>query len=157
MWLAPVLSHVANAALRIYYRLHRAGGAVPLTGPVLLVANHPNSLLDPFLVTVAGRRPVRFLAKAPLFSDPLIGWGVRAVGAIPVYRRMDDPAQTGRNEETFRAVHAALLAQEAMARAFEDVRLVDLPERFHLRLRGWNGQVGADRHKARIANQRRDQ
>ncbi|HUF65863.1 MAG TPA: 1-acyl-sn-glycerol-3-phosphate acyltransferase [Gemmatimonadaceae bacterium] len=81
---------------------------MPATGPVLLVANHPNSLLDPFLVTVAAQRPVRFLAKAPLFSDPLIGWGVRAVGAIPVYRRMDDPSQTGRNEETFRAVHAAM-------------------------------------------------
>jgi 1-acyl-sn-glycerol-3-phosphate acyltransferase len=108
MWLLPLFPFVASVSSRIFYRLHVAGNGVPPTGPVLLVANHPNSLLDPFLVTVAGRRPVRFLAKAPLFSDPLIGWGVRAVGAIPVYRRMDDPAQTGRNEETFRAVHAAL-------------------------------------------------
>ena len=108
MWLLPLFPLVASVSSRIFYRLHVAGARVPPTGPVLLVANHPNSLLDPFLVTVAGRRPVRFLAKAPLFSDPLIGWGVRAVGAIPVYRRMDDPAQIGRNEETFRAVHAAL-------------------------------------------------
>lgn len=108
MWLLPLFPFVASVSCRIFYRLHVAGNGVPPNGPVLLVANHPNSLLDPFLVTVAGRRPVRFLAKAPLFSDPLIGWGVRAVGAIPVYRRMDDPTQTGRNEETFRAVHAAL-------------------------------------------------
>lgn len=108
MWLLPLFPVVASFSSRIFYRLHVSGTQVPQNGPVLLVANHPNSLLDPFLVTVAGRRPVRFLAKAPLFSDPLIGWGVRAVGAIPVYRRMDDPAQTGRNEETFRAVHAAL-------------------------------------------------
>ncbi|HET6701124.1 MAG TPA: lysophospholipid acyltransferase family protein [Gemmatimonadaceae bacterium] len=114
MWLAPVLSHVANAALRIYYRLHRAGGAVPLTGPVLLVANHPNSLLDPAMVALAAGRPVRFLAKAPLFSDPLVGFLVRGAGSIPVYRKADDPSQVGRNEEMFRAVHDALAGGAAV-------------------------------------------
>ncbi len=108
MWLLPLFPLVASISCRVFYRLHTGGGRVPEIGPVLLTANHPNSLLDPFLVSVGAQRPVRFLAKAPLFSDPLIGWGVRAVGAIPVYRRMDDPSQTGRNEETFRAVHAAL-------------------------------------------------
>jgi 1-acyl-sn-glycerol-3-phosphate acyltransferase len=114
MWLAPVLSHVANAALRIYYRLHRAGGAVPRTGPVLLVANHPNSLLDPAMVALAAGRPVRFLAKAPLFSDPLVGFLVRGAGSIPVYRKADDPSQVSRNEEMFRAVHDALAAGAAV-------------------------------------------
>lgn len=114
MWLAPFLSHVANAALRVYYRLHRAGGAVPQTGPVLLVANHPNSLLDPAMVALAARRRVRFLAKAPLFSDPVVGFLVRGAGSIPVYRRSDDPSQVGRNEEMFRAVHEALAASAAV-------------------------------------------
>jgi glycerol-3-phosphate O-acyltransferase/dihydroxyacetone phosphate acyltransferase len=108
MWLAPFLSHVSNAALRIYYRLHRAGGSVPPNGPVLLVANHPNSLLDPAMVALAARRPVRFLAKAPLFTDPLVGFLVRGAGSIPVYRKLDDPSQLSRNEEMFRAVHEAL-------------------------------------------------
>jgi 1-acyl-sn-glycerol-3-phosphate acyltransferase len=75
---------------------------------VLLVANHPNSLLDPVLVQAVAGRPVRFLAKAPLFTDAKVGWLVRGAGAIPVFRAADDPAQMGRNEDTFRAVHAAL-------------------------------------------------
>jgi 1-acyl-sn-glycerol-3-phosphate acyltransferase len=75
---------------------------------VLLVANHPNSLLDPTLVVAAAHRPVRFLAKAPLFSDAGVGWLVRAAGAIPVYRRSDDPTQMSRNEDAFRAVYSAL-------------------------------------------------
>jgi 1-acyl-sn-glycerol-3-phosphate acyltransferase len=70
----------------------------------LLVANHPNSLLDPTLVVAAGSRPVRFLAKAPLFSDWKIGWVVKAAGAIPVYRKADDPTQMSRNEDVFREV-----------------------------------------------------
>jgi 1-acyl-sn-glycerol-3-phosphate acyltransferase len=75
---------------------------------VLLVANHPNSLIDPILVCAAARRPVRFLAKAPLFSDFKTAWMMRAVGAIPVYRRVDDPALMDRNTDTFRAVYATL-------------------------------------------------
>jgi len=114
MWLAPFLSHVSSAALRVYYRLHRAGGAVPRSGPLLLVANHPNSLLDPAMVALAARRPVRFLAKAPLFTDRLVGFLVRGAGSIPVYRKSDDPSQVGRNEEMFRAVHQALAGGAAV-------------------------------------------
>jgi len=108
MWLAPAFSLLANAAARVYYRLTVAGDRVPGDGPVLLVANHPNSLIDPILVCAAARRPVRFLAKAPLFSDFKTGWMMRAVGAIPVYRRVDDPALMDRNTDTFRAVYATL-------------------------------------------------
>jgi len=108
MWLTPFFPWIARLGAFTYYRMRYDGAAVPPTGPVLLVANHPNSLLDPMLVAAAARRPVRFLAKAPLFADIKIGWLIRAVGAIPVYRRADDPAQMERNEEMFRAVHAAL-------------------------------------------------
>lgn len=114
MWLAPFLSMLSSAALRVYYRLHRAGGTVPPNGPVLLVANHPNSLLDPAMVAFAAQRPVRFLAKAPLFSDPLVGFLVRGAGSIPVYRKADDPSQVSRNEEMFRAVHDALAQGSAV-------------------------------------------
>ncbi|MBI2615973.1 MAG: 1-acyl-sn-glycerol-3-phosphate acyltransferase [Gemmatimonadetes bacterium] len=108
MWLAPAFSLLANAAARIYYRLTIAGERVPGDGPVLLVANHPNSLIDPIVVCAAARRPVRFLAKAPLFSDFKTGWMVRAVGAIPVYRRVDDPTLMDRNTDMFRAVYTSL-------------------------------------------------
>ena len=108
MWLLPLFPRLARGVASVFYRMRYGGGTVPRTGPVLLVANHPNSLLDPTVVVAAARRPVRFLAKAPLFSDKLIGWLVRASGAIPVYRRVDDPSQVGRNDDTFNAVHAAL-------------------------------------------------
>ncbi len=108
MWLLPVFAVLARLAARIYYRVRFAGAPVPPKGPVLLVANHPNSLLDPTLVVASAGRPVRFLAKAPLFSDRKIGWLVRAAGAIPVYRRSDDPTLMSHNEDAFRAVFGAL-------------------------------------------------
>jgi 1-acyl-sn-glycerol-3-phosphate acyltransferase len=113
-WLLPLFPPLARAAARVYYRLTLAGGRVATRGPALLVANHPNSLLDPVLVQAAVGRPVRFLAKAPLFVDRKVGWLVRGAGAIPVYRASDDPGQMGRNEDMFRAVHAALAAGHAV-------------------------------------------
>jgi 1-acyl-sn-glycerol-3-phosphate acyltransferase len=108
MWLLPLFSSLARTAARVYYRVRFAGPPVPAAGPVLLVANHPNSLLDPTLVVASADRPVRFLAKAPLFTDRKIGWLVKAAGAIPVYRRSDDPALMSRNEDAFRAVFEVL-------------------------------------------------
>lgn len=107
-------SHLARGIGATYYRL-TIHGAVPRSGPVLLVANHPNSLIDPLLVMAAAGRPTRFLAKAPLFGDPKVGWLMRWSRSIPVYRQGDDPTQMSRNDEMFRAVHAALAAGSAVA------------------------------------------
>jgi len=108
MWLQPVVKLIAKAAARGYYRLEVAGPGVSRSGPVLLVANHPNALLDPALVVAAADRRVRFLAKSTLFSDPRLAWLVRGGGAIPVYRRMDDPSKIGQNKDMFRAAFEAL-------------------------------------------------
>ncbi len=114
MWLLPALAGVSGFATKVYYRFAVAGGEVPRTQPVLLVANHPNSLLDPAMVATAARRPVRFLAKSSLFTHPAVGWLVRGAGAIPVYRQQDDPTQMRRNLEMFRAVHTALATGAAV-------------------------------------------
>lgn len=113
------MSVVSSLASRVYYRLTISGERVPRKGPVLLVANHPNSLLDPMLVAAAARRPVRFLAKAPLFSDRAIGWLIRASGSIPIYRRVDDPEASGQNQDMFRAVTREL-ARDAVVGIFPE-------------------------------------
>jgi 1-acyl-sn-glycerol-3-phosphate acyltransferase len=101
----PLISRLAT---RAYYRYTVGGARVPAQGPVLLVANHNNSLMDPAFVTVAADREVRFLAKSTLFTHPQIGWLVNLVGSIPVYRAQDDPRLLGQNRDIFVAVHAAL-------------------------------------------------
>jgi glycerol-3-phosphate O-acyltransferase/dihydroxyacetone phosphate acyltransferase len=110
-WLMPVISHLG---VRSYYRVTLSGSRVPTEGPVLLVANHNNSLVDPALVVVAAERNVRFLAKEPLFRDRLIGWLIRAVGSVPVYRQQDDPAKLAQNLDSFRDVHAVLAGGDAV-------------------------------------------
>ena len=56
----------ALGLVRLFYPMRAASGVanVPLSGPVIVVANHPNGLLDPLMVRLALRRPVGFLAKS---------------------------------------------------------------------------------------------
>jgi 1-acyl-sn-glycerol-3-phosphate acyltransferase len=65
---------------------------VPADGPVLLASNHL-SYFDPIaianLVDLAGRH-VRFLAKAELFENRILGAALRRMGQIPVERGRGD-------------------------------------------------------------------
>jgi 1-acyl-sn-glycerol-3-phosphate acyltransferase len=86
----------------------RHAAHVPASGPVLLCINHPNNLIDSLLVGAVLRRKVHYLATAALFRNPLVARFLTACGAIPVYRRQDDPAQMTRNADTFSACFAML-------------------------------------------------
>jgi glycerol-3-phosphate O-acyltransferase/dihydroxyacetone phosphate acyltransferase len=114
MWLYRAMPIISELATRSYYRVSVAGARLPAPGPVLLVANHNNSLVDPALVAAMAGRKVRFLAKAPLFTHPLIGWLIRGVGSVPVYRQQDDPALVAQNLDSFRDVHRVLAAGDVV-------------------------------------------
>jgi 1-acyl-sn-glycerol-3-phosphate acyltransferase len=77
---------------------------IPQDGPVLLCANHANSLMDPVIIGIAVKHPVRFMAKAPLFDAPILGPIMRALGMIPAYRAQDDKKQVKRNLESLDAM-----------------------------------------------------
>jgi glycerol-3-phosphate O-acyltransferase / dihydroxyacetone phosphate acyltransferase len=77
--------------------------AVPPRGPVLLCINHPNNLIDSLLVGAVLPRKVHYLATAALFRHRLMKRFLLACGAIPVYRRQDDPDKMDRNADTFAA------------------------------------------------------
>jgi glycerol-3-phosphate O-acyltransferase / dihydroxyacetone phosphate acyltransferase len=105
---------VVALALRLFYRVKVNAPATEPEGPVIFVGNHPNGLIDPALVFILTRRHVTFLAKEPLFHIPVIGWLLKGLGALPVYRKQDDPSQMGKNEGTLEAARGALVAGRAI-------------------------------------------
>jgi glycerol-3-phosphate O-acyltransferase / dihydroxyacetone phosphate acyltransferase len=115
MWLQPILSPLARGLTRVYHRLTVSGETVPGSGPVLLVANHPNSLIDPAVVAGVAHRPVRFLAKHTLFAGEVVSWIVRGSGSIPVYRQSDGGDTGNGNRAAFSAVFDALAEGWAVA------------------------------------------
>ncbi|MHB1330163.1 MAG: lysophospholipid acyltransferase family protein, partial [Gemmatimonadales bacterium] len=106
--------------LELFFRRIEIAGLrhIPAQGPVLFVINHPNALIDPLLVLCYAPRPVSFLAKEPLFRMPVIGWFVRAMDAIPVYRTQDAADMT-KNRDTFRRARELLEGGGAIAIAPE--------------------------------------
>jgi glycerol-3-phosphate O-acyltransferase / dihydroxyacetone phosphate acyltransferase len=108
----PVIRALARAITAVFYRVDEAG-SVPSNGPLLLLPNHPNALLDPAVIWATAGRDIRFLAKSTLFEGafaPILN----GAGAIPVYRRLDQGVDASRNVETFAAVQDALAAGDAV-------------------------------------------
>ncbi len=112
MAIGPALvRRLATAMAHVFYRVDTIG-RVPADGALILLPNHPNALLDPALVLATAGRPVRFLAKSTLFKGPFAPL-LKGARAIPVYRQQDGAAPRS-NDQTFRAVDAALARGEAV-------------------------------------------
>jgi glycerol-3-phosphate O-acyltransferase/dihydroxyacetone phosphate acyltransferase len=105
-----IIVALVRLALRIYFKHIEVTGLnnVPLDSPVIFVLNHPNALVDPVFLLCLAPRSVSFLAKAPLFRMPVIGYLVRELDSLPVYRRQDEGEDVSKNEETFIAARKLL-------------------------------------------------
>ncbi|MEK7726928.1 MAG: lysophospholipid acyltransferase family protein, partial [candidate division KSB1 bacterium] len=81
---------------------------LPTTGPVIFVANHPNSIMDAMILWAVLERKVNYIAHAGLFRPGFMQWLLRNLGVIPVYRRQDDPDKMEQNLSMFRASYEVL-------------------------------------------------
>ncbi len=80
---------------------------IPLRGPLIVAANHHNSVIDAMLIVATFPRQVMVLANAPLFRHPLIGPFLRLMRAVPVNRRLEAGDDPRKNEALFAAaIHA---------------------------------------------------
>src|SRR4051812_44053963 len=110
-FITPILRLIARTFFR---RIEIIGWEKVPAGPVIFAVNHPNGLIDPLFLLCFTPRPVSFLAKAPLFRMPVIGWFTRGLDSIPVYRTQDNYA-TSQNRETFAAARSLLVRGGAIA------------------------------------------
>ncbi|MFT3945206.1 MAG: lysophospholipid acyltransferase family protein [Ancrocorticia sp.] len=104
--IAPLLKVVISATQRVKIR-----GDVPATGPVIIAANHTNHLDGPVLgveLYRRGRVPCA-ATRADLFKVPVLGWALKNLGQIPVYRPGVSSTPTGGDGlSSVRALSAAL-------------------------------------------------
>jgi glycerol-3-phosphate O-acyltransferase / dihydroxyacetone phosphate acyltransferase len=112
-----IITLILRFAVRVFFRHIEVRGSenVPARGGVIFVLNHPNALVDPAFLLCLAPRKVSFLAKAPLFRMPVIGYFVRALDSLPVYRRQDEGSDVSRNRETFEAARELLKREGAIA------------------------------------------
>jgi 1-acyl-sn-glycerol-3-phosphate acyltransferase len=56
------------------------------SGPLLIIANHPNSFLDALIIGSYYKRRVYFLARGDVFKKPIHRFFLESLNMIPVYR-----------------------------------------------------------------------
>lgn len=116
-FLRQIIHAAISVALRLFFRRIETANVekVPRNKPIIFVLNHPNGLIDPALIFVSLPRRVSFLAKSTLFDIPIGGAIIRALEALPVYRRIDAGGDMSKNQETFRAARQFLAENRCIA------------------------------------------
>ena len=121
--LYELLRGTAAIALRWYYADIAVLGRdrVPHDGPLLILANHPNALIDPLLVGTTVPRRVLLTAKATLFERPGLASLLQAVGVVPLRRAKDEvhdrashAVRAERNAQAFAQVTSALRERQVV-------------------------------------------
>ncbi|MCB9729772.1 MAG: 1-acyl-sn-glycerol-3-phosphate acyltransferase [Deltaproteobacteria bacterium] len=112
-----LIAALLRFALRVFYRRVVVVGLADVPaeggGPVIFAGNHPNSLLDPALITATCGRVVHFAAKDVLFRGPVMRALLARMGAVPL-RRRDDHGGPVSNDDAFEALYDVLGQGRAM-------------------------------------------
>ena len=74
---------------------------MPTSGPLIIVTNHPNTIVDPFLAAAQFRQPVYFLANAGLFKHKIGNWFFSTFFCIPIQRSVDVGGKPINNKVAF--------------------------------------------------------
>jgi len=72
-------------------------------GPLLIVANHPDSFFDALIIAANCKYPVSFLARGDVFTKPWHNFLLRALNMMPVYRQREGKEHLYKNKNSFDA------------------------------------------------------
>lgn len=79
--------------MRLYFRDIERVGAPPAatTRGRVFVSNHTNALVDPVLVMTDAPCEISPVAKSTLWKIPVFNWVLDKAGAVPIFRKKDNP------------------------------------------------------------------
>ena len=106
-----LLKRSIKIAFYIFYRKKVVSGLenISSSGPLIIVVNHPNTLLDPLLIASQIKRKVGFLANASIFKNKIVSSVFNYFQVIPVYRKKDvKPGEIQDNSQSFRKCYEFL-------------------------------------------------
>ena len=106
-----ILRRVIKLALHIFFKKIIVTGEdlFPEQGPVIIVANHPNTLMDVLIIASISGNRIGFVANAGIFSNAIMTGFLRYFQVIPIFRKKDVRAgEKTDNNASFRKCHEYL-------------------------------------------------
>ncbi len=104
------LKMIVGWSIRLYYRDVRIRNQEFLEheGPVILIANHPNTLMDAWMIGHVCKQPIYFMAKSTFFSSRFRRWLLGKLNMIPINRKSDGTTRGISNADSFEACYRVL-------------------------------------------------
>ena len=106
-----LLRKLIKVALFFFFKKIVVSGKehMPHKGPLIIVANHPNTLMDPLIIASLMKQQIGFLGNAGLFSNSFLGGFLKYFNVIPVFRKKDiAPGEKPNNKYSFSKCHEYL-------------------------------------------------
>ena len=111
-WSLELIRPMVHAASRVFWKIEFRGVEnVPADGGVIIAANH-QTYLDPFWLSLAVKRPTRYLAWSDAFRWPVVGRCLVWLGAWPLALEGSDPAAIRRSLQWLRDGGAVVIFPE---------------------------------------------
>lgn len=110
MMLYRILKILLSLAIRLYYRKIKIEGDRDLLnkGPKIIIANHPNTLMDAWLIGYTCKQSIYYMAKATFFNSPLKKRFLMSLGMIPINRSTDSRTKGVTNLDSFEICYKVL-------------------------------------------------
>ncbi|HYV94402.1 MAG TPA: 1-acyl-sn-glycerol-3-phosphate acyltransferase [Chitinophagales bacterium] len=102
---------IVKISLSVFFKKIVVTGSenIPDHGPMIIVANHPNTFMDPLIIGTITEQRIGFVANAGIFSNKLLITVLRYFHVIPIFRKKDiAPGEKPDNKEAFIKCHEYL-------------------------------------------------
>ena len=96
--------------MKLYYAEIKVKNAEFLEhdGPMIIIANHPNTLVDAWLVGNVCKQPIYFMAKGTFFNNKLKMWFLRSLNLVPINRATESKTKGVSNDASFEECYKIL-------------------------------------------------
>ena len=110
-WLYSLIEPWVSNGLELFFDGFHVKGLehIPKSGPIMLLANHQNAMIDPLICCRVVPHQLHWLTRSDVFKSPTVAKLLYRFNMLPIYREKDKMAdQSQRNEAVFEVCRTRL-------------------------------------------------